>query len=71
MSAGVAGQSGNTGLTGTNGPVSGQINPGYSVSTGYEGISRSIDDMGESNLAPHFRCPVFVHYGDVFEVFII
>ncbi|XP_061369489.1 uncharacterized protein LOC133312337 [Gastrolobium bilobum] len=54
MSAGVAVQSGNAGLTGTNGPVSGQINPGYSVSTGYEGASRPLDDMAESNLATHF-----------------
>ncbi|TKY68978.1 CCR4-NOT transcription complex subunit 1 [Spatholobus suberectus] len=54
MSAGVAVQSGNTGLNGTNGSVSGQINPGYAVSTGYEGVSRPLDDMTESNLAPHF-----------------
>ncbi|KAK7386118.1 hypothetical protein VNO78_26091 [Psophocarpus tetragonolobus] len=54
MSAGVAVQSGNTGLTGTNGSVSGQINPGYPVSTGYEGVSRPLDDMTESNMAPHF-----------------
>ncbi|RZC02395.1 CCR4-NOT transcription complex subunit 1 isoform C [Glycine soja] len=54
MSAGVAVQSGNTGLTGTNGSVSGQINPGYPVTTGYEGVSRPLDDMTESNLAPHF-----------------
>ncbi|RZC20257.1 CCR4-NOT transcription complex subunit 1 isoform D [Glycine soja] len=53
MSSGVAVQSG-TGLTGTNGSVSGQSNPGYPVTTGYEGVSRPLDDMTESNLAPHF-----------------
>lgn len=66
MSAGVAVQSGNTGLTGTNGSVSGQINPGYPVTTGYEGVSRPLDDMTESNLAPHFRSPLFVPYAYVF-----
>ncbi|KAL9303652.1 hypothetical protein ACSQ67_020915 [Phaseolus vulgaris] len=54
MSAGVAGQSGNTGLPSTNGSVSGQVNPGYPVSTGYEGVSRPLEDMTESNLAQHF-----------------
>lgn len=68
MSAGVAVQSGNAGLTGTSGPVSGQINPGYSVSTGYEGVSRPLDDMAESNLASHFRYLFFIHYVDVFDI---
>ncbi|KAL2319967.1 hypothetical protein Fmac_028936 [Flemingia macrophylla] len=54
LSTGVAVQSGNAGLTGTNGSVSGQISPGYPVSTGYEGVSRPLDEMTESNLAPHF-----------------
>lgn len=66
MSAGLAVQSGN--LTGTNGAVSGQINPAYSVSSGYEGVSRPLDDMAESNLAPHFRCYFFIHYFDVFDI---
>ncbi|XP_027908150.1 CCR4-NOT transcription complex subunit 1 isoform X1 [Vigna unguiculata] len=54
MSAGVAVQSANTGLPSTNGSVSGQVNPGYPVSTGYEGVSRPLEDITESNLAPHF-----------------
>ncbi|MED6130919.1 hypothetical protein PIB30_005208 [Stylosanthes scabra] len=55
MSAGLAVQSGNAGLTGTNGAVSGQINPGYSVSSSYEGgVSRPGEDMSESNLAQHY-----------------
>jgi len=63
MSAGVAGQSGNTGLPSTNGSVSGQVNPGYPVSTGYEGVSRPLEDMTESNLAQHFRFPPVIFYG--------
>ncbi|XP_073219959.1 uncharacterized protein [Cicer arietinum] len=54
MSAGVAVQPANSGLTGTNGPVSGQINPGYSLNTGYDGVARPMDDIPESNFAPHF-----------------
>lgn len=68
MSAGVAAPSADTGLSSTTGPVSGQINPGYSVSTGFEGASRPIDDMPESNLAAHFRCAISVQNGDVFKV---
>lgn len=68
MSAGVAVQPANSGLTGTNGPVSGQINPGYSLNTGYDGVARPMDDIPESNFAPHFRCPVFVQHGDVFKI---
>ncbi|KAK7350377.1 hypothetical protein VNO77_08930 [Canavalia gladiata] len=65
MSAGVPVQSGNTGLTGTNGPVSGQINPGYPVSTGYEGVSRPLDDLTESNLASHFSASsIHIRAGD-------
>nr|XP_025640967.1 CCR4-NOT transcription complex subunit 1 isoform X1 [Arachis hypogaea] len=55
MSSGLSVQSGNAGLAGTNGSVSGQINPGYSVSSSYEGgVSRPVEDMSESNLAQHF-----------------
>ncbi|CAJ1948188.1 unnamed protein product [Sphenostylis stenocarpa] len=54
MSAGVSVQSGNTGLPSTNGSLSGQVNSGYPVSTGYEGVSRPLEDMTESSLAPHF-----------------
>ncbi|XP_057455962.1 uncharacterized protein LOC130747140 isoform X2 [Lotus japonicus] len=54
ISGGVSIQSGGTGLTGTSGTVSGQMSPGYSVNTGYEGVPRPIDDISESNLAPHF-----------------
>lgn len=70
MSAGVAAQSGNTGLPSTNGSVSGQVNPGYPVSTGYEGVSRPLEDITESNLAPHFRSHLFIFYG-WFSIFII
>ncbi|KAK7287009.1 hypothetical protein RJT34_22414 [Clitoria ternatea] len=54
MSAAVAVPSGNSGLSGTNGLLSGQINSGYPVSAAYEGVSRPLDEMTESNLAPHF-----------------
>ncbi|XP_045789212.1 CCR4-NOT transcription complex subunit 1 [Trifolium pratense] len=47
-------QSANSGLTGTSAPASGQINPSYSLNTGYEGVSRPIDDMPESNFTPHY-----------------
>ncbi|GAU24430.1 hypothetical protein TSUD_391390 [Trifolium subterraneum] len=54
MSGGNAVQSANSGLTSTSGPASGQINLGYSLNTGYEGVSRPIDDMPESNFTPHY-----------------
>ncbi|WJX85826.1 hypothetical protein P8452_68221 [Trifolium repens] len=54
ISAGNAVQSANSGLSSTSGPASGQINPGYSLNTGYEGVSRPIDDMPESNFTPHY-----------------
>jgi CCR4-NOT transcription complex subunit 1 len=68
MSAGAAVQSANSGLTGTNGPAPGQINPGYSLNTGYEGVSRPLDDMPESNFAQHFRCAIFVQHGVVIKI---
>ncbi|KAL5134617.1 CCR4-NOT transcription complex subunit 1 [Glycine soja] len=49
MSSGVAVQSG-TGLTGTNGSVSGQSNPGYPVTTGYEGVFRGLYDNASNNI---------------------
>ncbi|CAL5195221.1 unnamed protein product [Lathyrus oleraceus] len=54
MSASVSVQSANSGITGTSAPASGQINPGYSLTTGYEGLSRPIDDMPEPNFTPHY-----------------
>ncbi|MCH97656.1 CCR4-NOT transcription complex subunit 1-like, partial [Trifolium medium] len=54
MSAGTAVHSANSGLTGTSAPASGQINPSYALNTGYEGVSRPIDDMPESNFTPHY-----------------
>ncbi|KAG5142481.1 hypothetical protein JHK82_018176 [Glycine max] len=51
MSAGVAVQSGNTGLTGTNGSVSGQINPGYPVTTGASSINiRAADSVSQHSM---------------------
>lgn len=70
MPAGVGVQSGSAGLTGTYGPASGQINPGYSVgpgSAGYEPVSRLSDDVAESNLAPHFRFLFVIHFVDGFD----
>lgn len=65
MSAGAAVQSANSGLTGTNGPAPGQINPGYSLNTGYEGVSRPLDDMPESNYAQHFSAsPIHIRAAD-------
>ncbi|XP_054784760.1 uncharacterized protein LOC129291440 isoform X2 [Prosopis cineraria] len=64
MAAGVGVQSGSAGLTGTYGPGSGQVNPGYSVgpgSTGYEAVSRLSDDVTESNLASQFSAPSTHH----------
>lgn len=58
MSASVSVQSANSGITGTSAPASGQINPAYSLTTGYEGLSRPIDDMPEPNFTPHHRCPI-------------
>ncbi|XP_039684486.1 CCR4-NOT transcription complex subunit 1 isoform X2 [Medicago truncatula] len=65
MSAGAAVQSATSGLTGTNGPAPGQINPGYSLNTGYEGVSRPLDDMPESNYAQHFSAsPIHIRAAD-------
>ncbi|XP_028804636.1 CCR4-NOT transcription complex subunit 1 isoform X2 [Neltuma alba] len=64
MGAGVGVQSGSAGLTGTYGPGSGQVNPGYSGgpgSTGYEAVSRLSEDVAESNLASHFSAPPAIH----------
>ncbi|KAJ7950880.1 putative CCR4-NOT transcription complex protein [Quillaja saponaria] len=56
MPSGPSVTSSSTGMTGDYGPASGQLTTGYSGhgSTGFEAVSRSLDDAMESNSAPHF-----------------
>jgi hypothetical protein len=64
MASGPA-SSGGMGLTGAYGSASGQLNPGYSStsgSTGFEAVSRPQDESMESNSAMHHRCFIHVMY---------
>lgn len=61
--------SGGTGLTGAYGSASGQLNPGYSSSsgsTGFEAVSRPQDESMESNSALHLRCFTYFMYSFFF-----
>lgn len=63
MPAGASASSGSAGLASVYGSTSGQLNPGYSSgpgNTGFEAVSRPLDDALESNSALQLRSLVFI-----------
>lgn len=63
MPAGASTSSASAGLASVYGSTSGQLNPGYSSgpgNTGFEAVSRPLDDALESNSALQLRSLIFV-----------
>lgn len=63
MPASASASSANAGLASVYGSTSGQLNPGYSPgpgNTGFEAVSRPLDEAMESNSALQLRSVIFI-----------
>lgn len=63
MPAGASASSANAGLASVYGSTSGQLNPGYSPgpgNTGFEAVTRPLDESMESNSALQLRSVIFI-----------